>query len=186
MAQPLYIKQKTRPFQLPWMAGLVVPVLVLVATLAIAALIKTSRGEAPEKVASLSTIDQISTPPVPTPTPEISARSPTVVMANAPRSTRVTRVSAPQQRSPSRESAPATGRPARFVGTLSITSVPSGASVSINGKPAGKTPLRLPGQRAGSMAVQVAHDGFERWSAAVLVPADQLTQVTANLRASAR
>jgi hypothetical protein len=46
------------------------------------------------------------------------------------------------------------------------------------------TPLRLRRQRAGSLAVQVAHDGFERWSAAVLVPADQLTQVTATLRAA--
>src|SRR5262245_49029534 len=47
-------------------------------------------------------------------------------------------------------------------------------SVSINGKPAGKTPLRLSRQRAGSLAVQIAYDGFERWSAAVLVPADRL------------
>jgi hypothetical protein len=75
-------------------------------------------------------------------------------------------------------------RSPRFVGTLSITSVPSGASVSINGKPAGVTPLRLARQRAGSLAVQVAHDGFERWSAAVVVPADRLTQVTAKLRAA--
>ena len=73
-----------------------------------------------------------------------------------------------------------------FVGTLSITSVPPGASVSINGKAAGVTPLRLPRQRAGSLAVQIAQDGFERWSAAVRVPADQLTQVTAMLRPMAQ
>jgi hypothetical protein len=32
------------------------------------------------------------------------------------------------------------------------------------------------------MAVQIAQDGFERWSSSVRVPADQLTQVTARLR----
>ena len=77
---------------------------------------------------------------------------------------------------------PTTSRSPRSVGTLSITSVPSGASVSINGKVSGVTPMKLPRQRAGSLAVQIAHDGFERWSAAVRVPADRLTEVTARLR----
>jgi hypothetical protein len=69
-----------------------------------------------------------------------------------------------------------------FFGTLSITSNPSGAVVSINGQAAGVTPLRLARQRAGSYAVQIAQDGFERWSASVRVPADQLTQVRVILR----
>jgi len=180
------IRQTNRPIQLPWMAGLAVPVLVVVAVLAIGDLIRTSRGVEPEKVGPATTTDQISAPVVPATNEGIGATSTTAVMANAPRSSTGSVVSAPQQRSPDRESAPTTARRSKFVGTLSITSVPSGASVSLNGKPAGKTPLRLPRQPAGSLAVQIRHDGFERWSAAVLVPADQLTQVTANLRASAR
>jgi hypothetical protein len=138
------------------------------------------------------------------------------VMANAPRSTGESRISPPPQRSPGRASpgrvsperaspervsperaspervspervsAPVTTRGPRFVGTLSITSVPSGASVSINGKPVGVTPLKLTRQRAGSHAVQIAHEGFERWSSSVVVPADRVTQVSAELRATAR
>lgn len=196
-AQRPHANRTNRPFQLPWMAGLVMPVLVLVVTLAIAGLIKTNRAVAPEKVVPLTTSVQTPTPTpapppaavVPIPAQEIPAPSTTALMANAPRSTRGTRISTSPLRTTNRESAPAAttaDRGPRFVGTLSITSEPSGASVLINGKPAGKTPLRLPRQRAGSLAVQIAHEGFERWSAAVLVPADQLTQVTAKLRATAR
>jgi hypothetical protein len=174
----------TRPMQLPWVTGLAAPVLVLVAALAIGSLFRTNRSVAPENVAPLSTADQTSNPVVPTTSQGIGGPSTAAVMANAPRSSE-SLVAPPEEPSPGRESAPATRGP-RFVGSLSITSVPSGASVSINGKPAGKTPLRLPRQRAGSLAVQIAHEGFERWSAAVLVPADQLTQVTAKLRAVPR
>lgn len=190
--QPPNVNRANRSFQLPWMAGLVVPVLVLVVTLAIAGLIKTDRPVPPENVVPLATIEQTSTPPRPAAGPvaeeEIPAPPAPALMANAPRSARETRISTSPPRTTNRESTPATTatRGPRFVGTLSITSEPSGASVLINGKPAGKTPLRLPRQRAGSLAVQIAHDGFERWSAAVLVPADQLTQVSAKLRAIAR
>jgi hypothetical protein len=178
------IEQTNRPTRLAWMAGLAVPVLVVVAAFAIGALIRSSLGVAPEKVEPLTTTNQISIPVVPVTNEGIRAPSTTALIANAPRSTRESGVSAPQQRSPSRESAPTATRRPRFVGTLSITSVPSGASVSLNGKPAGVTPLKLPHQRAGSLAVQIMHDGFEPWSAAVRVPADQLTHVTAKLRAA--
>jgi ElaB/YqjD/DUF883 family membrane-anchored ribosome-binding protein len=176
--------------RLLWMRRLAVPVSVLVTAVAIGVLIKTSRGAAPEKVVSLAPTTQISTPVaaatterVATPaaesvTPQLRASSTPALTANAPPSTSRNRGSAPRRL----ESAPAVSRPQTFVGTLSITSVPPGASVSINGKAAGVTPLRLPRQRAGSMAVQIAQDGFERWSAAVRVPADQLTEVSARLR----
>jgi len=169
-----------------WMARLAVPALVLGTVLAIGALIETNRGVAPDNIVPLSTSDQVLAPAEQATNEVIRAVSTTAVKEEPSRSTRESPVSAPQQRSPDRKSAPTTSGSPRFVGTLSITSIPSGASVSINGKPAGVTPLRLSQQRAGSLAVQVAHDGFERWSAAVLVPADQLTQVTAKLRASAR
>jgi hypothetical protein len=180
------IEYMNRPIRQPWIARLAVPLLVLVTVFAIGALIGTGRGVAPDKVVPLTSSDQVLTPAEEPTNQEIPAASTTAPVADAPLSTRESRVSATQQRSPDRRSVPTTSRSARFVGTLSITSVPSGASVSINGKPAGVTPLRLRRQRAGSLAVQVAHDGFERWSAAVLVPADQLTHVTARLRASTR
>jgi hypothetical protein len=176
--------QTDRPIAQPWMARLAVSVSVLVVVLAIAAQIKTSRDVTPDNVVPLTTSDQVLDPVEQATNQEIRAASTTTLVPDAAGSTRESRTSAPQQRSPDRRPARTTSRAPRFAGTLSITSVPSGASVSINGKPAGVTPLRLPRQRAGSLAVQVAHDGFERWSAAVLVPADQLTQVTAKLRAA--
>jgi len=78
--------------------------------------------------------------------------------------------------------APAT--PARFVGDLSITSTPAGARVFVNGRDAGVTPLVLRDHRAGSVAVQIASEGFERWSASVQIPAGQVTRVVATLRAN--
>jgi hypothetical protein len=75
--------------------------------------------------------------------------------------------------------------PAKFVGTLRVASQPAGAAVSINGKPIGVTPITLEQQRAGSLAVQITLDGFERWSAAIQVPAGRVTQVNATLRPAA-
>jgi ElaB/YqjD/DUF883 family membrane-anchored ribosome-binding protein len=169
-------------FQLPWSPTLTVPVLALVTVLAIGALIASIRDAEPEKVVSRASTEQTSIPAAPAPTAVGATPSTTVPRSNPSPSSSEERVSTPQRPSPDRAPAPIADRPQTFVGTLSITSVPSGASVSINGKPAGVTPLRLPRQRAGSMAVQIARDGFERWSAAVRVPADRLTEVTARLR----
>ena len=72
--------------------------------------------------------------------------------------------------------------PRSFVGDLTITSTPAGATVSINGRAAGVTPLVLRERPAGSVAVQIANDGFERWSASVQVRAGEMTNVFATLR----
>jgi len=72
--------------------------------------------------------------------------------------------------------------PRPFVGDLSIASTPTGARVFVNGQAVGVTPLVLSEQRAGSVAVQIAGEGFERWSASVQVRADQTTNVAATLR----
>jgi PEGA domain len=169
-------------FQWPWSPTLTVPVLAVVTVLAIGALITSIRDAEPEKVVSRASTEQTSIPVAPAPTAVGATPSTTVPRSSPPPSTREERVSTPQRPSPDRAPAPIADRLQTFVGTLSITSVPSGASVSLNGKVAGVTPLRLPRQRAGSLAVQIAQDGFERWSAAVRVPADRLTVVTARLR----
>jgi hypothetical protein len=173
------------PMLAPWIAKAAVTVLVVVAAFSVGSLMRTGGDVAPGKAATpIATSEEASAPVAPTVDEEIVARPTTLLTSTEPRSARESESAAPQLRSPNQEAT--TTRPARYVGTLSITSVPSGAKVSINGKPAGVTPLRLSGQRAGSLAVQIAHDGFERWSAAVLVPADRLTQVSARLRATPR
>ena len=166
------VSQPTGPaVRLPWLARLAVPVLALAAAFAGGALLTTSRNTASQKVVSLTAPNQTPTPVAPTTT------LPSTVDALG---------SEPQPRSRNRPSLASAPRPTTYVGSLSITSVPPGASVSINGKAAGVTPLRLHRQRAGSHAVQVAEEGFERWSAAVRVSADRLTEVTAKLRPIAR
>jgi len=72
--------------------------------------------------------------------------------------------------------------PRTFVGDLSIVSTPAGARVFINGRAVGVTPLILYERQAGSVAIQIASDGFERWSASVQVRAGQMTNVAATLR----
>jgi hypothetical protein len=68
-----------------------------------------------------------------------------------------------------------------YKGTLVVSSSPGGARVSINGVPAGATPLVLRDLPAGSKVVRVELDGFEPWSAAVRVVADEQTFTTAKL-----
>ena len=72
----------------------------------------------------------------------------------------------------------------RFVGALSIRSVPSGAWVWVDQTPIGPTPLVGIQLRAGSHAIRIEHAGFHRWSAAVHVPADKRTEVAATLDAA--
>ncbi len=71
--------------------------------------------------------------------------------------------------------------PDRYIGTLAIKSEPSGAAVFVNGRPVGVTPLTLSQQRAGSLALQITHQGFQRWSAAVQVRSGLSTEVSATL-----
>jgi hypothetical protein len=75
-----------------------------------------------------------------------------------------------------------TAAPVQFVGTLEVTSNPVGALVSVNGRPVGVTPLTISKQRAGSLALQVTREGYERWSASIQVLTNRVTQVTATLR----
>jgi hypothetical protein len=94
-------------------------------------------------------------------------------------------VSAPALAASTRRAAVATPPdvgPRTYVGDLSIVSTPAGAQVFINGRAVGVTPLVLYERQAGSVAIQIASDGFERWSASVQVRAGQMTNVAATLR----
>ena len=72
--------------------------------------------------------------------------------------------------------------PTQFVGVLEVSSNPAGASVFGNGRLLGVTPLRVSKQRAGSLALQITREGYQRWSTSIQVRADQLTRVAATLR----
>jgi hypothetical protein len=80
---------------------------------------------------------------------------------------------------PPLRSAPA--RPPEFVGTLVLQSDPRGAAVLIDGRPVGRTPLQLARVRAGSHAVWVEREGYQRWTASIRVPAEKSTPVNVKL-----
>jgi hypothetical protein len=69
-----------------------------------------------------------------------------------------------------------------FRGSLTVRSSPEGALVFVNGAQVGVTPLVLEDQAAGSRAVRVELDGYERWSTATRIVANQSTAVVAELR----
>ena len=73
----------------------------------------------------------------------------------------------------------------QFLGSLAIASEPPGATVFVDGQRVGVTPLELPASKAGSLALQITRKGFQRWTAAIQVPAGQLTQVTVTLQPTA-
>ena len=56
------------------------------------------------------------------------------------------------------------------------------ACVRILAETVASLPLVLYERQAGSVAIQIASDGFERWSASVQVRAGQMTNVAATLR----
>ena len=56
-----------------------------------------------------------------------------------------------------------------------------GADVTLDGKPAGKTPLTLPTVTAGSHAIKLGLAGYNVWSSAIQVSAGQQSRVTASL-----
>jgi hypothetical protein len=73
-------------------------------------------------------------------------------------------------------------RPVRYHGSLAIRSEPDGAVVSVDGRVVGSTPLVLKTVPAGSRVVRIESDGYERWSFAARVVANQVTRVVATLQ----
>jgi TonB family protein len=67
-------------------------------------------------------------------------------------------------------------------GTAEIVSKPAGAAVSVDGRPAGQTPLSGLKLRPGAHRLEIALDQHETWSGAVDVVAGQRAYVDARLR----
>ena len=66
-------------------------------------------------------------------------------------------------------------------GTLIVRSQPVGASVYVNNRLAGRTPLVMNAVPAGSRAIRLSLDGYAAWSRGVSVVANQSTAITAKL-----
>lgn len=68
-----------------------------------------------------------------------------------------------------------------FTGSIYVDSRPRGATVSINGKPVGVTPLRIPEMRIGTHVVRLELPDHRIWSSTARVTADQEARVTGSL-----
>ena len=71
-----------------------------------------------------------------------------------------------------------------YVGTLSIDASPDG-HVIVNGKDAGRTPLRLENLKAGAHLIWIEREGYRRWTKVVDVSAGRVSRVFADLEPSA-
>ena len=73
------------------------------------------------------------------------------------------------------------GSTGRFTGALNVVSRPPGATVFLDGKLVGTTPLSLPSVTAGSHAIRLEHDGYRRWTSSIRVVASEPNRITASL-----
>ncbi len=83
---------------------------------------------------------------------------------------------------PSAELKVSLARAAPTTGTADILSTPAGATVSVDGRPAGRTPLSAVALKPGARRVEVALEGHEPWSGTVDVVAGQKGRVEVRLK----
>jgi hypothetical protein len=113
----------------------------------------------------------------------------TVTTAGRRESDQTSAESSSQAQSPSARNAAsgqgaASPKAARYSGSLAVDSAPKGARVLINGVPVGTTPLLLKDVPVGSRVVRLELDGYERWSSAVRVVANQRVLTSVDLQSS--
>jgi hypothetical protein len=66
-------------------------------------------------------------------------------------------------------------------GGLTVESRPEGASVFVDGKMVGTTPLTIDSVAAGEHSVGLAREGYSRWASSVRVTTGERARVTASL-----
>jgi hypothetical protein len=71
--------------------------------------------------------------------------------------------------------------PQTFTGSIYVDSRPRGAAVSINGKPVGETPLRIPEMPIGTHVVRLELPNHRIWSSTARVAAGEEARVTGSL-----
>ena len=92
------------------------------------------------------------------------------------------RPAAPAARTAQPPAAASQGSPAQaFSGSIYVDSRPRGATVFINGKPMGVTPLRVPEMRIGSHVVRLELADHRTWSSTARVTAGAEVRVTGSL-----
>jgi len=90
----------------------------------------------------------------------------------------------PEAAPPPRPSTPASlGRPAAATGSLEVDSRPSGASVSLNGQPRGRTPLTITDLQPGEYRVLLTRSGYHNFVTTVRVVAGERVRAAASLTA---
>jgi hypothetical protein len=110
-------------------------------------------------------------------------RSVTITAARPARTLDV-RLSAEAAAPPLRPSTPATiGRPASTRGSLQVDSRPSGAAVSIDGKPVGTTPLTVNDLAPADYRIEMVLPGYQNFSTTVRVVAGERVRAAASLTA---
>ena len=67
------------------------------------------------------------------------------------------------------------------LGGLTVDSRPDGASVFVDGKMVGTTPLTIDSVAAGEHSIGLTRDGYSRWASSVRVAAGERARVTASL-----
>jgi hypothetical protein len=90
--------------------------------------------------------------------------------------------SAPPAAQPSRETAPPAGTPAPATSGLSVSSLPAGARVTVDGRFVGITPLSLPDLTPGGHRVTVELEGYLPYTATAIVNPNRVTRVAARLQ----
>jgi hypothetical protein len=66
-------------------------------------------------------------------------------------------------------------------GPLRVESRPEGASVYLDGRLVGVTPLSLPAVAAGEHTIRLQLDGYQSWASSVQVVSTEANRVTASL-----
>jgi hypothetical protein len=116
--------------------------------------------------------------PSPTPEPPALAAAPTASANGITESAPAPTAPRPQTTAPARI--------AGYRGGLQVDSEPDGARVFIDGEEVGVTPLEMKSLAVGSRVVRVEAEGYQTWSAAARVVANQRARVSAVLQRSSQ
>jgi hypothetical protein len=140
--------------------------------------------------ATLSKAPAATAPPVTTPAADQSASAPDASSRPPSSSASSARPEAARSTAPPARSVPERPVPAaaasrepesRFEAPLFVVSRPAGALVRLDGRPLGKTPLRLEAVGAGSHVIRLELNGYLPWTSAIQVVSGNQNRVTASL-----
>jgi hypothetical protein len=107
-----------------------------------------------------------------------------VITKARPARTLDVRLSTAAAAAPPRPSTPASiGKPAATTGVLEVDSRPSGAAVTINGRPSGSTPLVLNELAPGEYRILLSMPGYQEFTTTVRVVAGERARAAASLTA---